>query len=71
MVKVIEFVIKKGPAFGYRLNMKKCIHHSMAPTAKRLTVLTALGIPLQFQNIKIHLDYQSGLPPDVLVRRRI
>ena len=35
MVKVIEFVIERGPAYGYHLNMKKCIY-LMAPTAKKL-----------------------------------
>ena len=34
-VKVIEFVIERGPAYGYHLNMKKCIY-LMAPTAKKL-----------------------------------
>ena len=36
MVEAIEFVTERGPAFGYTLNMKKCIY-LMAPTAKALT----------------------------------
>ena len=77
MVKAIEFVIERGPAFGYTLNMKKCIY-LMAPTAKaltddelgqRLAVLTALGLPLE--NIKIHPDCQPQSPPDLVAKRRV
>ena len=77
MAKAIEFVIERGPAFGYTLNMKKCIY-LMAPTAKaltddelgqRLAVLTALGLPLE--NIKIHPDCQPQSPPDLVAKRRV
>ena len=77
MVKVIEFVIERGPAFGYTLNMKKCTY-LMAPTVnaltdeeldQRLAVLTALGLPLE--NIKIHPDCQPESPPEVLAKRRV
>ena len=26
MVEVIKFVIERGPAYGYNLNMKKCVY---------------------------------------------
>ena len=77
MVKVIEFVTERGPAFGYTLNMKKCIY-LMAPTGKALTddelnqklgILTALGLPLE--NIKIHPDCQPQSPMDLLAKRRV
>ena len=77
MVKAIQFVIDKGPAYGYRLNMRKCTY-LIAPTESKLTgdelnkkleALTALGIPLE--NIKIHPDCQSGLSSDVVARRQL
>ena len=36
MAKAIKFVIDRGPAFGYTLNMKKCIY-LMAPTGEALS----------------------------------
>ena len=76
MAKVIKFVINRGPAFGYTLNMKKCIY-LMAPTGealsddeldRRIATLTALGLPRE--NIRIHPDCQPDCSPEVAAKRR-
>lgn len=36
MVNVIKFVMDRGPAFGYKLNMKKCVY-LMVPTNSGLS----------------------------------
>ena len=60
----LKFVIDRGPAFGYTLNMKKCIY-LMAPTGealsddeldRRIATLMALGLPRE--NIRIRPDCQ-------------
>ena len=76
MIQVIRFVMDRGPAYGYNLNMKKCVH-LMAPFTRkisqrdldvRLHALINMGIPID--NIKVHPDYQSFVS-SVLAKRRI
>ena len=76
MIKVIKFVMERGPIYGYHLNMKKCIY-LMAPTNeylsrsemnKRINALMVLGLPTE--NIKIHPDCQSVVTPSVATKRR-
>merc|ERR1711907_490244 len=64
MIEVIKFVMVRGPAYGYNLNMKKSVY-LMAPLGRdisqrdldvRIRALTNLGIPVD--NIKIHPDCQ-------------
>ena len=71
MVDVIKFVKSRGPAYGYNLNMKKCIY-LMAPGGNRLTqeeflerinVLVSLGLPND--NIKVHPHVISRCQPSV------
>ena len=73
MIQVIRFVMDRGPAYGYNLNMKKCVH-LMAPFTRkisqrdldvRLHALINLGIPID--NIKVHPDCQSFVSSSVLV----
>ena len=77
MIEVIRFVMVRGPAYGYNLNMKKSVY-LMAPLGRdisqrdldvRIRALTNLGIPVD--NIKIHPDCQSFASPSVLVKRRV
>ena len=76
MVQAIEFVIERGPAYGYNLNMKKCVY-LMAPTAKKHTVdelrtklATLIAMGILAQKIKIHPDCQCGLPAEVVANRK-
>ena len=77
MIEVIRFVMVRGPAYGYNLNMKKSVY-LMAPLGRdisqrdldvRIRALTNLGIPVD--NIKIHPDCQSFASLSVLVKRRV
>ena len=61
MVKVIDFVQKRGPDFGYHLNMGKSIYLMSPPAGQalseeqledRICQLEEIGIPRS--NIKIH-----------------
>ena len=76
MVEVIKFVLERGPAYGYNLNMKKSIY-LMAPTAMKLSeheikrkiqVLNDLGVPTQ--NIKVHPDCQLNVSSVLADERR-
>ena len=76
MVEVIKFVLERGPAYGYNLNMKKSIY-LMAPTAMKLSeheikrktqVLNDLGAPTQ--NIKVHPDCQLNVSSVLADERR-
>ena len=77
MIEVIRFVMVRGPAYGYNLNMKKSVY-LMAPLGRdisqrdldvRIRALTNLGIPVD--NVKIHPDCQSFVSPSVLAKRRV
>ena len=55
MIEVIKFVMHRGPAYGYNLNMKKCVY-LMAPLGRdmsqreldvRLHALINFGIPIE------------------------
>ena len=71
MVQVIKFVKDRGPAYGYNLNMKKCVY-LMTPTtdelSRKLNALVELGIPVK--NVKIQPDCQRDLPAHVVATRR-
>ena len=67
MVEVIKFVLERGPAYGYSLNLKKSIY-LMSPSTQRLSsdelhrrirLLIDLGVPAQ--NIKAHPDCELGV----------
>ena len=77
MIEVIKFVMHRGPAYGYNLNMKKCIY-LMAPLGRdisqreldvRMHALINLGIPIE--NIKVHPDCQFSASPSITIKRRI
>ena len=63
------FSFRRGPAYGYNLNMKKCVY-LMAPLGRdisqreldvRMHALINLGIPIV--NIKVNPDCQFSVSP--------
>ena len=77
MIEVIKFVMERGPAYGYNLNMKKCVY-LMAPVQSqmsqsemnvRIHALVNLGIPIG--NVKIHPECQPCVSPSVFIKRNI
>ena len=64
MIEVIKFVLLRGPDYGYKFNMKKCVY-LMAPSAHSLSddelndkIQLPMSLGLSVDNIKIHPDCQ-------------
>ena len=75
MIEVIKFVLLRGPDYGYKLNMKKCVYlmapsdHSLSDDELNDRVQLLMSLGLSASNIKIHPDCQRDVSCVVRDRR--
>ena len=74
MIEIIRFVKERGPEYGYRLNLGKCIYLLSHNPSDRLSVdqkvarILDLGIPNE--NIKVHPDCEPYAPRELILKRQ-
>ena len=77
MIEAIRLVMRRGPAYGHSLNVKKRVY-LMAPLGRdasqreldvRMRAVVNLGAPIE--DVKAHPDCQLSASPSTTIKRRI